>query len=121
MSSILIADDDEYIGKLLGKMLRKEGYEVETVESGDEAIKEVSRKRFDTLLLDIYMEGINGIDAIPLIRKIDSKIPIIIITADHSLATERRTRMEDIFYYMVKPFDFEELKKVVESALSRKK
>jgi len=121
MSSILIADDDEYIGKLLGKILRKEGYEVKAVESGDEAIKEVSRKRFDALLLDIYMEGINGIDAIPLIKKIDSKIPIIIITADHSLSTEQRTRKEDIFHYLLKPFEFEELKKVIESALSRKK
>lgn len=121
MSSILIADDDEYIGKLLEKILVKEGYEVEAVESGDEAIKEISRKHFDVLLLDICMKGINGINAIPLIKKIDSRIRIIIITADHSVSTEQRTRKEDIFHYLLKPFEFEELKKVIESALSRKK
>jgi len=121
MPSILIVDDDIYLTKLLGKMLVREGYSVETAESGDKAIEEVSKKRYDILLLDIHMEGIDGIEAIPLIKKINANIPIIIITADHSPSTEKRIRREDIFYYLLKPFEFEELRKAVKSALSKKK
>ncbi len=121
MSSVLIAEDDEYIGKLLGKMLIKEGYEVDIVESGSEAIKGVSTKPFDVLVLDIHIPGINGIDAIPLIKRINSNIPVIIITADHSPVTEQKARKQGIYYYLLKPFKFEELKKVIESALSRGK
>jgi len=119
--SILIVDDDIYFTKLLGKMLIRQGYKVETVLSADEAIKEISKKSYDILLLDIHMEGKDGIEAIPLIKKINPRIPIIIITADHSPFIEKRARREEIFYYLLKPFEFKELKEAIQSALLRRK
>jgi len=53
-------------------------------------------------------------------KRIQPHLPIITITADASLETEKKVRPEDIFYYFVKSFDLEEMKKVVKSALSKK-
>jgi len=53
-------------------------------------------------------------------KRIQPHLPIITITGDASLETEKKARAEDIFYYFVKSFDLEEMKKVVKSALSKK-
>lgn len=116
--SVLVADDDESIRGLLREELVKEGYEVETVESGAMAIKKILKKTVDVLILDIHMAGISGIDAIPLIKMARPYLPIITITGDTSVETARKVRAQGIFYYFVKPFDLEEMKKVVKTALS---
>jgi len=119
MFSVLVTDDDEYIRGLLREALTKEGYEVETVESGAIAIKKVLKQTVNVLILDIYMAGMCGIDVIPLIKKARPHLPIIVITGDTSVETERKVRAQGVFYYFVKPFDLEEMKKVVKSALRR--
>lgn len=117
---ILIADDDESIRGLLREVLAEEGYKVKTVESGIMAIKKSLKQTVDVLILDIHMAGMSGIGVIPILKKARPYLPIITITGDTSVETERKVRAEGIFYYFVKPFDLEEMKKAVKSALSKK-
>jgi len=117
MFSILVVDDDEFIRRLLRETLTDEGYKVETVESGVMAVKKVMKQTIDVLILDIHMTGINGIEVISIIKRINPHLPIITITGDTSLAIEIKVRKESIFYHFIKPFNLEEIKKVVKSAL----
>lgn len=106
-STILIADDDETNRRLLGTYLRKQGFEIEAVGSGQEAIDAVKRGGIDLLLLDVMMPGMSGLDALVLIRQTHSafELPIIMVTA--------RSESEDVVAalelgandYVAKPFD----------------
>jgi len=120
MFSVLVADDDQLIRRLLQEALVREGYEVKTAESGVMAIKKVLKQNVDALILDIHIAGMTGIEVIPIIKKVNPYLPIITITGDTSLEIERKVRTEGIFYYFVKPFDLEKMKRVVKSALSYK-
>lgn len=120
MPSILIADDDQFIRGFLREVLTKEGYWVETVESGAMAIKKILKQTVDVLILDVHMTGMSGIDVIPIIKRVRPYLPIITITGDTSVETEGKVQAEGVFYYFVKPFDLEEMNKAVKSAVSKK-
>ena len=84
MVKVLVADDDKFTRYFLWKTLSKEGYEVKLVESGSEAIRKILAQNFDVLFLDIYMEGMDGLDTISLIKRINPEIPIVVVTGDLS-------------------------------------
>jgi len=117
--TILVADDDKFFRDRLRKVLQEEGYSVQTVESGVAAIRKILKEKFYALILDIYMEGMGGFETISILKKIDPHLPIIVITGNDSLETERKIRTKGIFYYFVKPFDMKEMKEVVKLALKK--
>jgi len=121
MAQILIADDDKFIRDYLGGALRRESYNIRVVESGSAATKMVLKKKFDVLILDIHMAGISGLETIPLIKKIRPDLPIIVITGNTSEEMERKVRTQGIFYYFIKPFEIEEMKQVIKSALKERR
>jgi len=87
------------------------------VESGTAAIRKVLKETVHVLILDIYMAGIDGLETISLLKRLNPNLPIIVITGNTSLGTEKKARTAGIFYYFTKPFDMEEMKKVVKSAI----
>lgn len=117
--NILVADDDKFFRDLLRGVLQKEGYSVQTVESGVSAIRKILKEKFQVLILDIYMAGIDGFETISILKRIDSHLPIIVITGNNSLQVEKKIRTKGIFYYLVKPFDMKEMKEVVKLALKK--
>lgn len=120
MNSILIADDDKFFREQLNKFLLMEKYNAKAVSNGKEAVKELVENEYDALILDMYMEEINGKQTISIIKNIKPKMPIIVITGDSSLELEREIRSCGVFYYLVKPFEMKELKEVIDSAIKKK-
>src|SRR5215468_2161942 len=82
-SSILIVDDEALNREGLARRLQRHGYAVTAVKSGEEAIDLLGDCRFDLVLLDIMMPGMNGLDVLRFLRRIDSflDLPIIMVTA----------------------------------------
>jgi sigma-B regulation protein RsbU (phosphoserine phosphatase) len=82
-SSILIVDDEELNSEGLARHLRRHGYVVNAVRNGEEAIDLLGDHRIDLVLLDIMMPGMNGLDVLRFLRRVDSLIdlPIIMVTA----------------------------------------
>jgi sigma-B regulation protein RsbU (phosphoserine phosphatase) len=82
-SSILIVDDEELNSEGLARRLQRHGYVVTVAKSGREAIELLGQRRFDLVLLDIMMPGMNGLDVLKFLRRVDSllDLPIIMATA----------------------------------------
>ena len=83
VKSILIVDDDEMVLMALNELLQPEGYEIDSVNSGSEAMKKIYNRKYDLLMLDIIMPEMNGLELCKNIREREdySEIPIIFLTA----------------------------------------
>src|SRR3954452_3945073 len=81
--SLLIVDDDEPGREGLARRLRRQGYEACCAPGGPEALEALGGRRFDLVLLDVMMPGMNGLEVLKFLRRIDSLIdlPIIMVTA----------------------------------------
>lgn len=78
--TVLIVDDDDAILAMLYKVIKSNGIEADMVSNGEDALKQVNKRNYDLMLLDINMEGIDGFQVIQAIRNQGLKIPIIIIS-----------------------------------------
>lgn len=105
----LVVEDNELNKKLLEAILTKSKASALFVSSGLEAVKKAKEEHFDLVLMDIRLPDISGIQAAHLIWELDTKTPIIAITA-YALVEERRKILEAGFQgYLTKPFDTNEL------------
>jgi sigma-B regulation protein RsbU (phosphoserine phosphatase) len=82
-SSILIVDDEELNSEGLARLLRRHGYEVTVAPNGRKALELLGQRRFDLVLLDVLMPGMNGLEVLKLLRRVDSplNLPVIMVTA----------------------------------------
>ena len=80
--SILIVEDDKFLRDLLSRKLKNSGYEVEEAVDGKEALKKSKEKKFEIILLDLVLPGINGFEILEEIKKDSetSNIPVIILS-----------------------------------------
>lgn len=102
---ILIAEDDENMCKILTLYLQKEGYSVETVFNGADAISYFERKKADLLLLDWMLPYKNGIEVCQELKRMDIPIKIIMITAKTTIDNELLGLTVGADDYIRKPFD----------------
>lgn len=75
MATILIADDDDNIRKLMSLFLRKEGFDLKEARDGTKALSIIENSRVDLVILDIMMPGLDGWDLCREIRRSDANIP----------------------------------------------
>jgi DNA-binding NtrC family response regulator len=121
---LLIVDDERGIVIALKGLFTKEGYEVETSESGEEALEKVEAGRFHVIITDLSMKGMSGLDLLRKVRDLDPQCAVLMITAygNQRIAVEAmKAGAED---YLPKPFDNDELRlkvrKVMETQLLRR-
>jgi two-component system nitrogen regulation response regulator GlnG len=117
MAKILIADDETNLLYSLRLGLRSEEIEVVTVSSGREAIQRVQSERPDTVVLDVRLPDMNGLDVFNAIREIDPKLPVIIFTAFAATDTAIEAMKRGAFEYLTKPVDLNQLQEVIDRAL----
>ena len=119
MIKILVVDDEAEIRSLLAAVLQNKGYEVVTAEDGAAALQAVPRERPAVILMDLSMPRMNGMDALPEIKRLDGEVPVIICTAHADLATAVRAMKLGAYDYLTKPFDVELLILTLERAVER--
>lgn len=119
MPNILIVEDDPNQRMLYEKELTREGYAVTTAADGAEALQKVHEEKWDLVILDIRMPGMDGIEALGRILAIDRKIPVIINTAYASYKENFMTWAADA--YIVKSSDLTHLKNAVMELLAKRK
>ena len=117
---ILVIDDDEAIRKLFVLTLEDTEYQVDTAQSGLKGIEMLQCTKYNMIYLDLKMPGMNGVDTLRELRKIDNDIPIYIITAFHEefLDQLRSVAKEGIDFELIrKPFGSEELIMVTKAVI----
>lgn len=120
-TTIHVIDDEPIIHEVLGELLTSEGYEVEISSSGEEALDKYSTRSFGLVLLDLLMPGMDGIEVLKSIRKIEPHAVIIIITAYASVESAISAMKTGAFDYIQKPFKHDELLLTVKRAIEHKK
>jgi sigma-B regulation protein RsbU (phosphoserine phosphatase) len=107
-ASLLIVDDEEMNRDALARRLQRHEYDVAVARSGREAIELLGGRRFDLVLLDIMMPGMNGLDVLKFLRRVDSLIdlPIIMVTAKGESEDMVEALELGANDYVTKPLDF---------------
>lgn len=111
---ILVVDDELIMRESLSGWLQRDGHEVETASSGEEALDKIKEVRFDILLVDIKMEGISGLEVLKRVKDDDPDVAIVMITAFGSISTAIEAIRNGAFDYLLKPFDPHELGVLIE-------
>jgi two-component system response regulator MprA len=106
---ILVVDDDAALRKALQRLLAANGFAVEVAEDGTEALARLCSRSFDAVVLDVMMPGSDGIEVCERLRAAGDRLPVLMLTARHSVR-DRVTGLEaGADDYLVKPFANEEL------------
>jgi len=106
---ILVVDDDAGVRQAVGRALAFEGYDVTQAGDGSEALRLVSSERPDAIILDVVMPEIGGLDVCRELRATGDDLPILVLTARHSVADRVAGLDAGADDYLVKPFDLDEL------------
>ncbi len=117
---ILIADDEEGIRFAMRETLAEEGYEIEEASDGKEAVELFSPEKFDLIILDYRMPHLDGLEALKEIRRQDSEVPILFVTAYGSKDLAMEALREGAYDYFTKPFDVDEIRVVVRRAMEKR-
>ena len=115
---ILIVDDEPDMLKLLSMILReKTPYEISTTNNPLEAIELAKKSDFDLVISDLKMPGIDGIELIDAIKRLNEDIPIIIITAYGTVESATEAIQKGGFDFITKPFRKEQILFTIDKAL----
>lgn len=118
---IHIIDDEPIIYEVLQDILTSEGYAVEVSVNGEEALDKHSSLNADLLLLDLLLPGMNGIEVLKRLKKVDPNIVVIIITAYASIESAISAMKTGAYDYIQKPFKHDELLLIVERAIAHRR
>ena len=120
MSRILLVEDDPDIVLPLEDDLRLEGYQVEAVGDGETALRRLEEARFDLLLLDVMLPGLDGFDVCRRLRRAGSQLPIVLLTAKAQEAEVVMGLELGADDYVTKPFSPRELRARLKAVLRRR-
>ncbi len=114
---VLLVDDDDELRRAIGRVLRREGFNVELCADGPAATEALDRKRFDAVLSDVSMAGMNGVDLLRHIRVSDVDLPVVLLSGGADAATAIRAIEYGVYRYLLKPVDADKLVATIDKAI----
>jgi DNA-binding NtrC family response regulator len=118
--SVLVVEDGQSQREMLRDFLVKEGHTVAEAGSGDSAIQAVVKNHFDMILLDYKMPGMDGMQVLQEVKRINPEIDVVIITAYGTIETAVEAMKAGAIDYITKPIEFEELLILIERVAERR-
>jgi DNA-binding NtrC family response regulator len=116
MTKLLVVDDEKNVRKLYETELQREGYDVASAESAEEALEQIAEDPPDLVVLDIRLDGMDGIDCLRTIMAKRRDLPVILNSAYSTYKQDFASWMADA--YVVKSADLTELKDKIKEVLS---
>ena len=119
MFHIMVVEDDLNTRKLMGAVLRQNGYEPILACDGQDALERMEQHHVDLIILDIMMPRMDGYEFTQILREGDCNIPILMVTAKETIADKKKGFLTGADDYMVKPVDEEEMLLRISALLRR--
>ena len=117
---LLVVEDERALCESIAKGLRLDGYEVDTVFDGEEAMDIISTDSYDLIILDLNLPGMDGLDILKNMRENDNETNVLILSARGGLNDKIEGLDSGANDYLCKPFHFEELEARVRSLTRRR-
>ena len=117
---ILIVDDEAGMREFLRIFLEREGFQVESAQDGQEALRAAKKTPFDLIITDLRMPGMDGVSLLQGLCKFQPEVPVILMTAYASADSAIEAMKLGAYDYLTKPFRVEEIKQVIARALEVK-
>jgi signal transduction histidine kinase/AmiR/NasT family two-component response regulator/uncharacterized protein YigA (DUF484 family) len=117
---ILVIDDEDSVRKILYQMLKAKGFEVVVASDGEEGIERFKEELFDLVFTDLGMPKISGWDVGMALKKINPKIPVVLITGWGVELNREKMRESGIDLVVSKPFNFDQVTRLVSEAMELK-
>jgi EAL domain-containing protein (putative c-di-GMP-specific phosphodiesterase class I) len=118
-ATVLLVDDDPIVLRSIARQLRDRGYVVHTASDGSSAIEQLRSHRYATVLSDIAMPNLDGIELLQAIRGQDPQVPVVLITGEPTLDTAMQALEYGAFHYLAKPIACEELERILHRAVEQ--
>jgi DNA-binding NtrC family response regulator len=116
MAKILLVDDEVEFTETTKRLLEHRGYDVTAVNSGDSAIKALGQGKYDVMVLDLKMPGMDGISTLKEIRKLQLHTQTLVLTGHGAINTALEAMKLGAYDYLTKPCDIDELTEKLEGA-----
>ena len=110
---ILVVEDDGEMRDLLKDFLKREGYEVDSVDNGSEALRKLTKEEFNLIITDVRMPGLSGLDILPGIKTLQPWASVIVITAFGSDEVYKKAFERGAYVYLRKPIHLPNLGKLI--------
>ena len=117
IKNLLLVDDEKSIHDIFNEYLDNKSYRLISAFNGNDALKKISQEELDIVLLDINMPGLDGLETLKEIKKINSQLAVIIITGYGTCETAINAQKFGCYDYITKPFRLPEIKNLIEQAL----
>ena len=117
MSNILVVDDERDIRESLRGILEEEGYHVLLAESGEAGLEQLKKKNCELVLLDIWLKGMDGLDALERIKQIENGPEVIMISGHGTIETAVKATKLGAFDFLEKPLSLEKTLILIKNAL----
>lgn len=114
--TVLVADDEANLRKVLSALLRREGYEVLSAADGEEAWEILQKSPIDVLLTDLKMPRLDGMTLLERVLEAELGVPVVMLTAHGTVDTAVTAMKLGAFDYLTKPYDQEELRLIIQKA-----
>ena len=121
MDKIVIVDDDEFMREGLVETLEDNNYEILSFENAESAVEALSDGTASILITDMRMPGMSGMELLERVKKVDPKLPVVMMTAFATIETAVEAMKKGAFDYIMKPFDATQIDVVVQKALEYKR
>jgi two-component system nitrogen regulation response regulator NtrX len=118
---ILIVDDEAGIRESLGSILRDEHYTVDAVESAEAGLQRIAAGGFDVVLLDVWLPGIDGMEALTRIQGLENAPAVIMISGHGTIETAVRATKLGAFDFIEKPLSLEKIIVLVRNAIQQRR
>ncbi len=117
---ILVVDDEASARSGLEKLLKQDGYEVESADGGQAALALRAERTFDVVVTDLKMPGMDGVELMKRLKEIDRDLPVIVVTAFSDVSSAVNAMRGGAEDYLTKPVDFDALTLAIDRAIERR-
>ncbi len=117
--NVLVVDDEAGYREALSKVLARRGFGVAAAGSGEEALRLVAERRWDVMVLDLKMPGLDGLATLELARRVSPTTEVVMLTGHGSVDAGVQAMRREAFDFLLKPTSVDQLVSVIEAAAAK--